>query len=189
MGPTWGPPGSCRPQTGPMLAHEPCYQGILPFPTKVMRWFKPNKWQATNWTQYDQMLIHVTRPQWVNTLRPRQHGRHFPDNIFKCTFLNENVQISIEVSMKFVPRIPINNILALVQIMAWCRLCDKPLSEPMMDSLPMHICITRPQWVNSCLPAPKLHAVTLRTFSWHILPIKCHTQKLYSCGPCDIFSH
>ena len=29
MGPTWGPPGSCRPQMGPMLAHEPCYQGFL----------------------------------------------------------------------------------------------------------------------------------------------------------------
>ena len=27
----------------------------------------------------------------VNTLRPRQDGRHFPDNIFKCIFLNENV--------------------------------------------------------------------------------------------------
>ena len=26
-----------------------------------------------------------------NTLRPRQHGRHYPDDIFKCIFLNENV--------------------------------------------------------------------------------------------------
>ena len=24
---SWGPPGTCRPQMGPMLAHEPCYQG------------------------------------------------------------------------------------------------------------------------------------------------------------------
>ena len=29
MGPTWGPPGSCRPQMGLMLAHEPYYQGCL----------------------------------------------------------------------------------------------------------------------------------------------------------------
>ena len=28
MGPTWGPPGSCPPQMGPMLAHEPCFQGM-----------------------------------------------------------------------------------------------------------------------------------------------------------------
>ena len=27
MGPTWDPPGPCRPQMGPMLAHEHCYQG------------------------------------------------------------------------------------------------------------------------------------------------------------------
>ena len=29
--------------------------------------------------------------------------------------------------------------------------CDKPLSEPMMVSLPTHICVTRPRWVNSSL--------------------------------------
>ena len=35
-------------------------------------------------------------------------------------------------SLKFVPKSPINNIPALVQIMAWPRTGDKPLSEPMM---------------------------------------------------------
>ena len=34
--------------------------------------------------------------------------------------------------MKFVPKGPINNIPALVQIMAWRRTGDKALSEPMM---------------------------------------------------------
>ena len=38
-----------------------------------------------------------------NTLRPRQNGRHFPDDIFKCIFVNENVWIAIEISLKFVP--------------------------------------------------------------------------------------
>ena len=33
----------------------------------------------------------------VNTLRPRQNGRHFPDDVFKCIFLNENVWIPIDV--------------------------------------------------------------------------------------------
>ena len=37
----------------------------------------------------------------------------------------------------------------LVQIMAWRRSGDKPLSEPMMVSLLTHICVTRPQWVNN----------------------------------------
>ena len=87
----------------------------------------------------------------INTLRPRQNGRHFPDDIFKCIFLNENVWISIKVSLTFVPNGPINNIPALVQIMAWRRSGDKPLSEPVMVSLLTHICVTRPQWVN-CIP-------------------------------------
>ena len=84
----------------------------------------------------------------INTLRPRQNGRHFPDDIFKRIFLNQNVQIQINISLKFVPKCPINNIPALVQIMAWRRPIDKPLSEPMMVSFPTHICVTRPQWVN-----------------------------------------
>ena len=90
---------------------------------------------------------------YVNTLRLRQSGRHFADAIFKCIFLNENVWISIGISLKFVPRGPINNIPALVQIMAWRRSVDKPLSEPMMSILLTHICVIRPLWVNSSPPS------------------------------------
>ena len=71
----------------------------------------------------------------VNTLRPRQNGRNFPDDIFNCIFLNENVWISNKISLKFVGKGQINNIPALVQIMDWRRPGDKPLSEPMMISL------------------------------------------------------
>ena len=83
--------------------------------------------------------------QCINTLRPRQNGRHFADDTFKRIFLNENVIISIRISLKFVPKGRINIIPALVQIMAWRRPGDKPLSEPMMASFLMHICVTRPQ--------------------------------------------
>ena len=84
-----------------------------------------------------------------NTLRPRQNGRHFADDTFKPIFVNENVRLLIEISLKFVPKGPINNIPALVQIMAWRRPGDKPLSEPMLVCLPTQICVTRPQWVNA----------------------------------------
>ena len=50
----------------------------------------------------------------VNTLRPRQYGRHFADDILKFIFLNENVWIPIEISLKIVPKGPIDNIPALV---------------------------------------------------------------------------
>ena len=92
-------------------------------------------------------MVSWTLANKLNTLRPRQNGRHFPDDIFKWIFLNENVWISISISLKFVPRDPINNIPTLVQVMAWRRPGDKPLSEPMMVRLPTHICVTRPQWV------------------------------------------
>ena len=55
--------------------------------------------------------------------------------------------MSAKISLKFVPKGPIDNIPAWVQIMAWHRPGDKPLSEPMMVRLPTHICVTRPQWV------------------------------------------
>ena len=49
-----------------------------------------------------------------NTLRPRQNGLRFADDILKCIFLNENVRILIKISLKFVPKGPINNIPSLV---------------------------------------------------------------------------
>ena len=84
----------------------------------------------------------------INTLRPRQDGRHFADDIFKCIFLNEKVWIPIKISLKFVPKGSINNNPALFQMMAWRRPGVKPLSEPMLVFVPTHICVTRPQWVN-----------------------------------------
>ena len=72
-------------------------------------------------------------------------GRDKIDAIFKYIFSTENLSISIKISLKFIPEGPINNIPALVQIMAWRRSGDKPLSEPMMVSLPTHICVTWPQ--------------------------------------------
>ena len=70
----------------------------------------------------------------LNTLRPTQNGRHLPDDIFKCIFLNENVSISIKMSLKFVPNAPINNVPALVDVMAWRHPGGKPLSQPMVLS-------------------------------------------------------
>ena len=56
------------------------------------------------------------------------------DDIFECIFLNGNDRI-IQIWMKFIPRSPIDNKPTLVQVMAWCRAGNKPLSEPMMTQL------------------------------------------------------
>ena len=54
------------------------------------------------------------------------------EDILKCIFLNENYRILIQISPKFLPRSPIDNKPALVQVMAWSRTGDKPLPEPML---------------------------------------------------------
>ena len=54
------------------------------------------------------------------------------DDIFKCIFLNENDKTPIQISLKYVPRSPIDNKPALVQVMSWCRTGEKPFTEPML---------------------------------------------------------
>ena len=83
----------------------------------------------------------------INTLRPRRYVQHFAEDISKRILLNENAWIPVIISLKYVSKGPIINIPALVQIMAWRRSGDNPLSEPMIVDLPTHICVTRTQWV------------------------------------------
>ena len=124
------------------------------------------------WCSYDHVTLCLMKyvPVPFNTLRPRQNGRHFADHSFKCIFLNENVSISINISLKFDPNGLNNNIPALVQIMAWRRPGDKPLSESMVGSLLAHICVTRPQWVNFALIAltASMHSRDVFTYIRHI---------------------
>ena len=61
-----------------------------------------------------------------------QNVRHFADNIFKYIFINEKFCILIRISLKCVPKSPIHNKSALVQVMAWHRTGDKPLPESML---------------------------------------------------------
>ena len=128
---------------------------LLSFEWPKWYWFQCNV-KTTNFAHISRVFSIVflrcdrfsdTTQTYLNTLRPRQNGRLFPDDIFKWIFWNENIWISLRISLKFVPRVRIDNIPALVQIMAWRRPGDKLLSEPMMVSLLTHICVTRPQWV------------------------------------------
>ena len=66
--------------------------------------------------------------------------------------------VAFWISLKYVRKGPIVNNPALVQLMAWRRSGAKPLSEPMMISLPTHICVTRPQWVKFIPPKQPAYA-------------------------------
>ena len=103
--------------------------------------------------------------QLFKTLRLRQSGQHFADDIFKCISLNKDIWIWIDVSLKFVLTGPINNIPAFVQMMAWRQPGNKPLSEPMMVCLLMHKCVTWPQFFFK--GRKSLHTFHSIWWQWH----------------------
>ena len=98
----WAWLGYIYPASGNLVCNEG--ECVSPYsPCQSLAQFMGNS--TDHWCQKQKITV-------VTTLRPRQNGRHLPDDIFKCMFL------------------PIYNILALVQIMAWCwqatSRCFKP---------------------------------------------------------------
>ena len=100
----------------------------------------------------------------LNSLRPRQNGTYFAEDIFKHIFLNENVEISIEFYWIFsqcqlkITQYWFDNGLApnRRKIIIWFN-----------DGIVLrHLCVTRPQWVN-------IHAIydTSQLF-WKYLPLR-----------------
>ena len=85
---------------------------------------------------YNPLLIRSFNPflydSAFNSSLPGQNGHRFADDIFKCIFFNENFCVVIRISLKFVPKVPIYNKSASVQVMAWHRTGAKPLLEPML---------------------------------------------------------
>ena len=149
----------------------------------------------------------ITRPQGINTLRPRRNEQHFADDIFKHIFFNENVGILIKISLKFVRKGPISNIPALVQIMAWHCSGNEPLSELMMISLPMHISVRGLNELNNwvswwccsletlylCIKLFKCNKYLVSTVSWYFSTRASVAQMFTAvCGilnyPFNLFS-
>ena len=111
------------------------------------------------------MLAILFQHYCVNTLRPRQDGRHFADDIFKCIFLNENFLIAIKISLKFVPKGPINNIPTIGSDNGFSR--RQAIIWTNVSYLMTHICVTRPQWV-------KIRGTSLREeLHTHTSPSEC----------------
>ena len=84
----------------------------------------------------------------VNTLRQWQNGRHFVNDIFKCIFLNINVWIPIEISLKFNPGVQLTIFQHWFSQWLGNRCQSHCLNQWWLPSLPTHICFTRPLWVN-----------------------------------------
>ena len=103
----------------------------------------------------------------INTLRPRQNGRHFADDIFKRIFLNENVWILIKISLKFVPKGPINNIPALPQ---WV---NSPIIFTVLRTHSIHSLLSS-AWISA-----HLHVENIRV----ILHLRRCAQSYIAGGP------
>ena len=104
-------------------------------------------------------------------------GRDKMDAISQTIFSNAFSWMKmLQLLLKFHwrPKGLINDIPALVQIMAWRHAGDKPLSEPMMARLLTHICVTRPQWVKDLSDAIRVCLLQWRDIEgnahWSINP-------------------
>ena len=63
---------------------------------------------------FSMLSLGVLQENKINSSPPGQNGSHFADDIFKCIFVNEKFHMLIKMSLKFVPRDPIDNNPALV---------------------------------------------------------------------------
>ena len=89
----------------------------------------------------------IQRHFFVNTLGPRQNDRHFPDDIFNCILLKENICLKFQIKCSKLynlqySSIGLDNGLAPTrrQAIIWT-----------IYRLPTHVCVTRPEWVNQII--------------------------------------
>ena len=157
--------------------------GANPLPEPVMTQFN---------NAHMRRSVSMTRMPCDQHIEAETRWPPFSRRHFKCIFLNENARISLKISLKFVRKIRINNFPALVQIVAWRRSGDKPLTEPIVVSLLTHICVTRPQWINNniyehCYVTSAQETITpLCNASWPIpVALKLPEQFFTSCKICE----
>ena len=100
----------------------------------------------------DQVKSHYSSPM----SPPGQDGRHFAEGIFRCISMNEEFSVLIRISLKFVPKGPIDNNPALVKIMGWWQ----AIIWTNADRIHLHICVAlggdELMWVNASTCLSKL---------------------------------
>ena len=76
--------------------------------------------------------------QGLKTLSTKQKTGHVADNIFNCIFFHQNIWSLIQILLRLVPKDLINNMLPLIQVMAWCPIGAMPLPETMTQFIDRH---------------------------------------------------
>ena len=82
------------------------------------------------WRSWNDLVLTST-----NTLRPRQDGRQFADDIFICIFSNENVLNFHSNLTEICSRESSWQKLAMVQVIAWCQTCNEWLPESKLTKI------------------------------------------------------
>ena len=62
------------------------------------------------WRAFIIVILMATATTPINSSSPGQNGHHFTDDIFRCIFMYEKFCIWNKISLKYVPKGPINNI-------------------------------------------------------------------------------
>ena len=88
--------------------HSPVIGRTFTYKKRLSRKILPDLVRKTS--ECGTKIIYYLQGVEFNTLKPRQNGRHFADDTFRLIFLNLNVKILTKISLKFVPKGPINNI-------------------------------------------------------------------------------
>ena len=125
-----------------------------------------------------------------NTLRPRQNGQNFADDIFKYIVMNGNCYVVTQISLKFVPKDATDHEWALVQKMDWHQTGHKPLSGPMIS------CFTRSEsreflWIHRFCISIYILRLSI-TIGWlflnkYLVLVINNTQKIYKMFTISLF--
>ena len=94
--------GDIDPQIPCNLGQITCAHQIIPIKDRAQFQLGPHSY--INVQVYSPFCYCKGLPNF-NTLRRRQNGRHFPDDIFNCIFFNKKVWISIKIHWSLLPRV------------------------------------------------------------------------------------
>ena len=98
---------------------------------------------------------------------------NFPTTISNIFSWMKIYNFGPKISLKLIPKGPINNIPASVHILAWRQSGDKPLSEPMIVSLLTHLCAARSQW--------DIPTTTRSITTWYVYFMGCTVLRRCHC--------
>ena len=118
---------------------------------------------------------------WINTFGWRKSWHQSADEILKCFFINEKYHIFIQISLRFIPKGPINNMPSMVQIMPWRHSDDNQLSDDSVVYWYIYIWNTQP-WRIHTLWTDDAHynGVIMSVMAFQIVGVSIVYSIIYS---------